>query len=164
MKLVYLHIPKSAGSSQRLVLSDVYGDDKVFWYGEDAEAGAEYAFDAISGYSIVGGHKPISFYPDELDAIYLSVVREPIARAISYYSYLVKPDLAQSRGREFEARSKHTQTWLDRGMDENSILRSLEQCVEFREQVTNLQCSYLSRGEADCESALKTLAQTHALV
>jgi hypothetical protein len=164
MKLIYLHIPKSAGTSQRFVLSDIYGQDSVFWYGTDAEPLAEYSAGAISGYPIVGGHKPISHYPESLDAIYLSVVREPLLRAVSFYSYLVKPDMAESRGRSVETRQKHTRLWLDKGMDQNSILRSLEQCAEFREQVTNWQCSYLSRGQADFDGALATLRQSRSLV
>jgi sulfotransferase famil protein len=159
-KLVHLHIPKTGGTSQRFVLLDLYGSDDVYWFGIDDPSGSPFNADAVTDFRILGGHKPLNFYPAELDAFYTAVIREPISRVASLYSYYAKPEYAHGQS----SREAHYQTWLDRGMDPNSIVNSLQQCAEFRHEVNNHQCRFLSRNSARFEDALETLKTTPSLI
>jgi len=37
-QIVYIHIPKSAGTAQRALFWEVYGKAAVCWFGEDSSA------------------------------------------------------------------------------------------------------------------------------
>jgi hypothetical protein len=159
-KLVHLHIPKTGGTSQRFVLLDLYGKEDVYWFGIDDRSGDPFDAAEVANYRIVGGHKPLNFYPGDLDALYTAVIRDPIIRAASLYSYYAKPEYAHGQS----GRDAHYQIWLDRGMDPNSIVNSLQQCAEFRHEVNNQQCRFLSRQAARFEDVLETLENTPALI
>jgi hypothetical protein len=49
-------------------------------------------------------------------------------------------------------------------MDSSSIIRSLESCQEFRNQVENFQCRFLSRYAGNFEGARRTLEESNCLV
>ena len=155
-QLVYLHIPKSGGTSQRLAFYDVYGEEKVFWHGiNSAPRENHYGSPQFQDFTVVGGHQPLSYYPDDQKPLYLSVVREPISRAISLYSYYCKPAFAEPHF--VEPRKNVFNTWQKRGMDSDSLLNSLQNCPEFLREVQNYQCRYLSRYEYTFDGVLKTI-------
>lgn len=162
-KLIYLHIPKSGGTSQRLAFYDVYGEENVFWHGIDNDSdGSNYTNDQLEDFTVVGGHRPISYYPSDLRALYVSVVREPISRAVSLYSYYAKPDFAEPHF--VKARKKVFRLWQERGLDSESLVNSLEKCPEFRREVQNFQCRYLSRYENSFQGVMKTLEDNDAII
>jgi len=156
-KLIYLHIPKTGGSSQRFNLYDLYRRENVFWFGIDDKGGPLEAFNAerLATYAVIGGHRPIGFYPPALDALYFGVIRDPVARVCSLFTHIAKPRLKETAG---DRDRKHA-IWLERGIDPASIVNSLSRCEEFRRQASNDQCRYLSRGSPDFEGACATLRQ-----
>lgn len=151
-RFIFLHIPKSAGSSQREVLFDVYSRKNVFWLNVDEK---KYTLDA-SDCVVVGGHQPISFYGNNPENLYCSVVREPISRVVSYFSYCTQPDLAADAG-WYNERLKQKEKWMDLGVDCNSIVKSIEKSKSFRMEISNIQCQYLSMGKATFDDAIKTI-------
>lgn len=160
--LVYLHIPKSAGTSHRDYLSKVYGEESIFWYGLHADS-REFDAGEVGEVPAIGGHKPLSFYPPTMDALYTSVVRDPVERAVSFYNYCTcAPESSNAlwSGKLIEAQ----QEWRDRGIDPNSLVKSIENCEAFRVEVSNLQCAYLSRYEATLEGVKQSLQETDMVV
>ncbi len=160
--LVYLHIPKSAGSSHRGYLSKVFGEDALFWYGLHSEAKSFNAAEVGTSF-VLGGHRPLSFYPRSLDSLYTSVVRDPVERAVSFFNYCIDEGGAVG-GAWHEQRQKEIIKWQKKGIDSSSLSRSIERCKPFRKMVSNLQCSYLSRYEPTFEGVLKTLEEESMVI
>lgn len=165
-KLVYLHIPKSGGTSQRTLFFDLYGRKNVMWHGARQPALPRnipaYDDHALSDYAVIGGHKPIAYYPENLDAFYISVVREPISRVISLYSYYTKPQFADDYHKS--AREEALENWKKLGIDTESLVNSINNCERFREEIENYQCYYLSRHENTFDGAVSTLGHSKAIV
>ncbi|MDX1733220.1 MAG: hypothetical protein R3228_02600 [Halioglobus sp.] len=111
---------------------------------------------------MIGGHQPLRYYPAELDALYLAVIREPISRVLSSYSYCTRTDFAEDI--YAPGRRKAVEQWRKRGIDPDSLVNSLRTCAPFRERVSNLQCRYLSRGSATYEDAMDTLSRIECMV
>ena len=162
-KLVYLHIPKTAGTSQRSVYFDLYGPNSVFWHGQTVK-NLDAVFDAATfeKYRVLFGHKPISFYPIEMDALYCSVVRDPVMRVVSFFMHCAKPHLVED-GLTNSRKSVH-QYWLDRGLEPDSIVNTINNCVDFRNSVENFQCRYLSRNDRTFSGAMKNFRDDDFIV
>lgn len=156
-ELVFLHIPKTAGTTQRRSFAQYYGRENIFWIGDDCPSDVrDYPARELQGRLVVGGHKPLSFYPRSLDALYCAVLRDPVQRAISLFSYYTQPESAQTaRGRQ--TRAAILERMRKEGMDPGSMLRSIRDCQAFRREISNVQCSYLSRSRKTFKGALLSL-------
>ena len=65
-KLVFLHIPKTAGTSQHQLFNRFYGRDNVFWFGDSCPGNIKrYPRKLIAESAVVGGHKPLSLAANE---------------------------------------------------------------------------------------------------
>ena len=160
--LVYLHIPKSAGDSHRGYLRKVFGEEDLFWYGLHSEEKTFNASEVGTSFAL-GGHRPLAFYPRSLDALYTSVIRDPVERAVSFFNYCIDEGGGAS-GTWHEQRQKEIIKWQKRGIDSSSLSRSIERCKPFRKMVSNVQCSYLSRYEPTFEGVLKTLKEESMVI
>lgn len=129
MKLVFLHIEKSAGTSQRDFFKKVFGEDSVFWWGLNSDTRSR-IFDPshIDNEIVIGGHRDRSYY-DEFTAIYSSIVREPVSRVLSLFNYFIM---------------NHLDEWEERGLDRDSILNTLNNCPNFVQMIENGQCRFIS--------------------
>ncbi len=93
--IVFIHIPKTAGTALRenWLIKCVRGE--WYWHGMSNHAGLwdkmkNNSFLASTN-SMIGGHKPIGEFIDlniSQPVTYLSVVRKPIDRAISYFNFI----------------------------------------------------------------------------
>tara|TARA_B100000927_G_scaffold216079_1_gene176337 strand:- start:662 stop:1414 length:753 start_codon:yes stop_codon:yes gene_type:complete len=90
-KLVFIHIPKTAGTSLRLLLESNYcEDERIGIYSHEnldqrlAEALADTKIKCIYG------HFPLRPLIIESDAIVITLLREPIARSMSHYNHYSK--------------------------------------------------------------------------
>jgi hypothetical protein len=139
-KLIHLHLPKTGGTSQRFVLYDLYGKDDIFWFGIDDEPKSSFVYEQVAPFRVLGGHKPIDFYPAEFDALYTSVVRDPVSRVASLYSYYAKPEFAhgESSDRQFRKISNCTTTALTPTPACSKTLRDpLEQLIPARGKLSH---------------------------
>ncbi len=161
-RLVYLHIPKSAGTSQRTYMTGAVGKDRVFWYGLDLDT-TEFEASDVGEAVVIGGHRELQFYPDGFNALYTAVVRDPIERAVSYFNYCtrVSDKLAPAWKAE---RERELADWVRKGVDPDSMVASIENCELFRNRVSNYQCAYLSRYGATFADVQRTMEEENLVV
>jgi hypothetical protein len=163
-KLHFLHIPKTAGTSQRSLFFDLYNRKNVFWYGMDTPAiEATFKADEVINSMVVGGHKGISFYPNDTKALFCSFLREPVSRVASLYGYFGRPDFAENAISE-KSRSLLQESWIEKGLDPTSLVNTINNCAEFRDEIENHQCSYLSRYGRTFSGVLKTLSEVDSII
>lgn len=94
--LIYLHIPKTGGTTLHSVLSQRYSRDATFRYvGPDAEG----AFRQLSqarqqSIKLMRGHFPFGLHKlIERPSFYVTFLRDPIDRVVSlYYNGIRRPD------------------------------------------------------------------------
>ena len=164
-RLVCLHIPKTAGSSLRETIKVVYTPERMHWFSEDVGLFGVQRFQesAVADKLFLGGHRPLSFYPQGAPHLYFAALRHPLERARSLFSYFTRPEEGGSEGNIAE-RERLREQWLRQGIVPESLLRSIEQCKPFRQEIENDQCRYLSNGEATFEAALETLKSGNFLI
>ena len=91
--IIFLHIPKTAGTTLNQVLQQQYPLGEIYFLGANAQASiAEYkmmdnapkaAFRVVSGHTAYGFHE---FVPDT--ATYFTLLRDPVERVVSFYHYV----------------------------------------------------------------------------
>ena len=163
-ELVFLHIPKAAGTSQRSAFQKHYGAENIFWVGRDCPPNIKrYPRAEVGQRLIVGGHKLLSFYPRDFDPLYCAILRDPVQRAISLFGYYTRPSLARSAlGKR--TRADVLENMRKKGIDPDSMLLSIRKCRSFRREISNFQCRYLSRGGSTLAAVRKSFRKLdHAI-
>jgi Sulfotransferase family len=165
MRLVCLHIPKTAGSSLRETIKVVYGVDRMHWFKEDDPEPEQqrYHENAVTEKLFLGGHRPLAFYPQHARNLYFAALRHPVERVRSLFSYYTRPEEAASESSVAE-RQRVKEQWMRQGIVPESLLQSIERCKPFRLEIQNQQCHYLSAGAPTFAAALKTLERGNFLV
>jgi hypothetical protein len=137
--LIFNHIPKTAGTSLSEILKKQYGVDSVYrCYGDDPQqrsihqivkdlgvilqSPSNHNFAAVTGHLGFGLHE---FFPT-LNYQYLTILREPVDRVVSYYS--------------------HVKRYFQNPLGEAARTLSLEEFIsrQLSIEVDNLQTRYLS--------------------
>jgi hypothetical protein len=170
-RLVFLHIPKTAGTSLREIVRSVYGDEATFWYNLKADTQLRrkrwsrrpYDESTLAGKVFLGGHKPLDYYPASTGNLYCATVRDPVQRVQSFFSYLTRPTAASGEW-DRTIRQQLRESWIKRGIVPESLVRSIEQCKDFRAAIENQQCAYLSRRANTFEAAMRYLHRENFLV
>lgn len=144
--ICFVHIPKTAGTAIRAAVVEILGGrEKVFWLNLSGTL-AEFTKatpSEVQKYAIVGGHASASDFEGVPDPkIFSAVVREPVARAVSLFEYIVRGGDTGHRLRE--------------ELRDLGLRRALEECVSFRDDVTNNQCRMVG-GERTFEAARASL-------
>jgi hypothetical protein len=135
--VIFLHIPKTAGTSLRQSIAHVYSEERcLFVYDpafftdpEQAAAMRERAgrADVVFGHMSYGVHESLG-----LEARYVTVLREPVARVASFFRHQARDEQSEYYGD------------IAAGMTLVDLLRS-EKC----HQVNNHMCRILSGRHTD---------------
>jgi hypothetical protein len=145
----FIHLPKTAGTSMRAALEQVLGGaDRLFWIGvtgamDDLEALGEAA---LQRYAVIGGHAGVADF-DRLRnssrrAVYATLLREPVARAVSLFEFIVAGGGAVHPLRD--------------ELRELGLMRALVESPGFRSHIANAQCSMVG-GEPTFDAAHASL-------
>lgn len=165
-KIIFIHIPKAAGSSQLASFQHYSPPDLIYWWpriqGENTKG---FHGPASRRWRVSGGHIPIGQFDLEKNkyALYLSLLRDPLDRILSLFNYASQPKNATDDASRRARDDFHGDMTSD-GVDPNSLKRSLERSPKFRELCTNYQCKLLSTGEAHFEDVLTTLEKVNFVV
>lgn len=147
-KLVYLHIEKSAGTSQRVLFYSLIGTDNVFWHGTNKEE-TQHPASKEADYIAVGGHRKFDYYsPYESSVIFTAIVRDPVERIASLFNY---------------DRKNNLERFQPYGFDPYSIKKTLKNCKPYIKKIQNAQCRYLS-GQENFKDTLNTINKSAFLI
>lgn len=134
LKLIFPHIPKTAGTSFRGWLRRAFGADQVFWHGETGTIG-DATIDELERYKVIGGHfhapngkiRSLEEKAGKENIIYVCIVREPLRRVASHFAYVTQ--------------RPHHPEYTELSLDD--AIASGARCFERQK---NIQCAFFSYG------------------
>ncbi len=104
--LIFLHIPKTAGTTLRSILMRQYSDGKVclIYDGDDnpfisTEEFNAFTDDKKSSYDAIMGHLTFGLHhmlPKELKYTYAAIIRDPVKRVLSLYNHFINNQFKDS--------------------------------------------------------------------
>lgn len=158
--LVFVHVPKCGGTSTHAMLSDMLGPGRYalisprhVWRQSDADWR-----EALAEVWGAGGHQPFEqnpIVPGGKPRVYVSLVREPFDRFISFYSHVQRHPSHYLNLRRRELRD----------MDPLAFARVLAE--DGNQEISNLQTRMLSgktSGPPRAETAIDTIERNFSLV
>jgi hypothetical protein len=143
--LCVVHIPKTAGSAIRETLISILGWEKVYWIAHKRpfEHWVNSTGSEFDDYAVVGGHaNAAAFHKIKRPKIFLSVIRDPVSRAISLFNYITRgPDPNQGLRKELQGLS---------------LVEAVRTSANLRRHVKNRQCAFIG-GQPTFPAALRGL-------
>jgi hypothetical protein len=90
-RIVFLHIPKTAGTSSVQYFTDMFGSSNIGWLGRDFTIDELLEGRNFDNYRVIGGHFAKAHAANlPFPVVYISIVREPVDRVISYYQHILR--------------------------------------------------------------------------
>lgn len=123
--VVILHIPKTAGTSLRRMIQEHYQPEDIFYiYGEDSKYTTFEDFRKLTPeekatYRIFMGHIPFNqkLFAG-LDPLYVTMLRDPVERILSYYHHVMQRE--EWKGRELSL-LKYIETSDDKQLSDHQV-------------------------------------------
>ncbi|MEH7237273.1 sulfotransferase family 2 domain-containing protein [Bacillus sp. JJ1562] len=140
--LIFMHIQKTAGSTLRSILNKEFGKENT-WFGRTLD---ELPKDRIDELKCVGGHFEYGIHENfTRPYTYLTMLREPVDRVLSYYYFL----------KNNPARSKYDEVI---NMDLDMFLQN------YKKQTSNYQTKRIAGGEINLEKAKQNLISDFSFI
>lgn len=91
--ILFNHIPKTGGTTLRIILNRVYGEDKVYFPSSKDLASSlkqfeSFSKDAQQRFSVIAGHATMDYTKFFEQPFYLTILRNPVDLFLSQYNYL----------------------------------------------------------------------------
>jgi hypothetical protein len=91
--VVFNHIPKTGGTTLRIVFNRMYGQENIFWIESTSVAKSLESFMKLNNrdrgrYKVVTGHGAALLRKVVHDPIFITILREPVSLFVSQYRYL----------------------------------------------------------------------------
>ena len=135
-QILFNHIPKTGGTTLRIILNKVYGNNNVFFINSKDIPASYKKFKSLStdvrnGYSVISGHGSEFFSVLMATPFRICLLREPKSLFISQYNYL-----RQSKNSNF--------------LNEVSTLNSFDEYIDYaiKSGQDNLLTRYLSKSNS----------------
>ncbi|MEJ2595437.1 MAG: sulfotransferase family 2 domain-containing protein [bacterium] len=135
--IIFNHIPKTAGTTLRILLNRVYSPERVYFIESTNITRSLQRFKELTDsgreqYKVIAGHGASSFMPLVSNPFRITILREPVDQFISQYSYLRKSP--NSIYRDDVARLESIEEYIkyakEKGHD-NLLTRYLSESLEF---------------------------------
>ncbi|MDQ0218886.1 sulfotransferase family 2 domain-containing protein [Peribacillus cavernae] len=142
--VIFLHIQKTAGSSLITFIKKQYTREKT-WFGSEDKLQA-LSQNETEGLSCIGGHFRYGIHEMfSKPSTYITMLRDPVDRIVSYYYYLLnRPD----HGKYQRAKDLDFETFLN----------------TFQTKTSNFQTRRITGGNPDLETAKKHLLENFSFV
>lgn len=139
-KLLFVHIPKTAGLSLHYELKNVFDTDHSIRFGnhDSVQDFRTLPKDEIKSYRYITGHIPLKEFRDKgIDYPVITIIRDPIDRLLSMYKYLLASDHPDHKNLKFT---------------------NIEDFIKHVKQIkeSNIQCKFIGGDEA-CLNTLKKI-------
>ena len=90
--LVYLHMPKTAGTTLRMIIEREYGLSRIVQVDglhKNAEVVKIYGLDRLNNADVISGHQYFGLHKIvDSECKYITMLRDPVDRALSAYSHI----------------------------------------------------------------------------
>jgi hypothetical protein len=139
-KLLFVHIPKTAGLSLNHELKNVFGKHYSIRFGDhtSVQKFRILSRDEIKKYNYITGHIPLQQFRDKgIDYPVLTIIRDPVDRFLSMYQYLLESTHPDHRNLNFT---------------------NIEDFIKYVKQnkENNVQCQFIG-GDQICFNTLKKI-------
>lgn len=142
-KLLFVHIPKTAGISLNNQLKGVFGGNRSIRFGNSSavQKFRTLSTNELRKYSYITGHIPLQQFRDKgIDYPALTVIREPVDRLVSTYRYLQGSDHPDHKNLKFDG----IEGFIDH-------VKSKQ-----RSNWQNTQCKFIS-GTGTCDASVRVI-------
>lgn len=136
-KIIFNHIPKTGGTSLRIILNRIYGLDKVYFIkstdlGDSLQSFSNLSIEQQKNYEVIAGHGAEKFSHFVEEPIRIIILRDPVDLFLSQYYYLrVSPNsIFQKQINQLKTIDDYLDFATENGQD-NLITRYLSNSIDW---------------------------------
>lgn len=168
--IIFNHIPRTGGTTLRVILNRVYGEEHVFFINsrDIPSSLAEYkrlSPDEQTQYKVISGHGALHFQPTERKVFTITILRDPVSLFLSQYHYLRRSENSNflEEVSALASIEDYIEYAVSKGQD-NMMVRCLDpENLQFTVPDTHIQ-RMEDAGEHMLQRAIKSLQDHDAIL